>query len=378
MPFARPNLSTLRARIASDINAGLSGIDSLLRYANLRILGDAFAGIINGLYGYLDWIAKQAVPFTATDEYLEGWAALKGVVRKPATASVGVVTFNASSGTIPQGAAVTRSDGVQFLVVADAVAAEGIVEASVRAAQTGAGGNTSAGITMTLASAISGISSLGTVTTALVGGADVELDDAFKSRMIAAYSHPPQGGSATDYVNWALAVPGVTRAWAVPGAYGPGSVGVLFMMDDVNSEFGGFPQGTDGAATAEARGPVGMGDQLMLADALFTLQPVTALVLALAPTPNTIALTIAGLSGTSSPTRTAILAAFKRALQQTAVPGGSTPLSAIEAAIAAVTGTTGFVITAVTASAGSVSPGSAGNITSNAGALPIAGAITYT
>ena len=40
------------------------------------------------------------------------------------------------------------------------------------------------------------------------------------------------GGSQADYVNWARAVPGVTRAWAAP-EQGVGAMTVRFLMDDL-------------------------------------------------------------------------------------------------------------------------------------------------
>lgn len=377
MPFSRPTLSGLRSQAAADINAALPGVDALLRYSNLSIMGDVLAGMTNGLYGYLDWIARQSVPFTATEEYLEGWAALKGVTRKPATKATGSATFTGTSGTIPAGTIAVRADGLQFLTLADATVAGGSVTVDVIADTAGAAGNTPPGATLSLAAGIPGINAQGSVTDALIGGADVEGDDAFRTRMIFAYSTPSQGGSKSDYIKWALEVPGVTRAWVNPNGYGVGSVVVLFMMDTANAAFGGFPQGTNGVAADEARGTAATGDQLILADALFTKQPVTTLVYAATPTANTIDLTIAGIAGASTPTKAAIANAFALALLSAAEPGGQTPVSAIEAAIGAVAGTAGFVITAIACSAGSVSPGAAGNIASNAGALPVPGTITY-
>src|SRR5260363_178601 len=76
---------------------------------------DAQAALAHLHYGYLDWIARQGVPFTAEDEYLEGWAALKGVYRKPAQAAAGRVTFTGAPGAvIPKGAPLVRSDGMTF------------------------------------------------------------------------------------------------------------------------------------------------------------------------------------------------------------------------------------------------------------------------
>lgn len=378
MPFNRPTLSQQRSQVATDMDAALPGTDALLRFSNLRIIGEVLAALTDGQFGYLDWIAKQSSPFTATDEYLEGWAALKGVTRKAASAARGSAVFIGTDGcTIPAGTAVSRSDGAAFATTASATVAAGTVTAPIAALVAGAAGNADAGTMMALAVGIAGISGSGATPGPITGGADIETDAELRSRMLQIYAKPPQGGSIDDYGEWALGVPGVTRVWVTPSGMGPGSVVLFFMMDDAQAAHGGFPQGTNGCASLETRDVPATGDQLALADALYFLQPVTALVYAIAPQPNTIGLTIAGLSGASDVTKAQIAAAYAGALRTGGRPGGVTPVSTIEAAIAAVALTTGFVITAVTASHGTIAPGAAGNITSAAGRLPVPGAIVY-
>lgn len=378
MPFPRPTLTELRRSVATDINAALPGVDALLRYSNLGILSEVLAALASGHYGYLDWIALNAVPFTATGEYLEGWAALKNVTRKPATHSSGVVSFTATEGSVvPVGTIVNRSDGVSYASTASATATGGTVAVPVEAVVAGAVGNAAIGVAVLLAAGISGVGVSGTITTAIGGGADIEEDAELRSRMLAAYASPPQGGSITDYPAWALTVPGVTRCWAQPSAMGPGTIVLLFMMDNVRADQGGFPQGTDGCSAQETRDTAASGDQLLVADAIFPRQSVTALVYAVAPMPNTLNLTIANLSAAPAETKTAIGEAVRTALRFNAVPGGITNVSAIEAAIASVAGTAGFVLTGITASAGSVSNGGVGNIASDVGALPTLGGISF-
>ena len=378
MPFSRPTLTALRSQTAGDINASLPGVDALLRFSNLGIMGDMQAGLANGLYGYLDWIALQMTPFTATGEYLEAWGALKGIIRKPATsASNGAVTFTGTSGTIPAGVVVYRTDGAAYTTLAAQTISGTTAVVSIAAQVAGSSGNTSVGASMSLAVSIAGVNSQGTLSTALTGGSDVETDDELRTRVIQAYSQPSQGGAAADYVRWALNVPGVTRAWCVPSGYGAGTVQVLFMMDDAESAYGGFPQGTNGVATAESRAAAATGDQLTVANAIYPQQPVTALVYATAPTPNTVNMTIVGLASAGAATQAAVNAAFAGAIINSGVPGGTTPMSAIEGAIISVANTTGFVITSITCTAGTVTPGVEGNVISNPGALPVAGVITF-
>lgn len=378
MPYPRPPLTDLRQQIATDIDGATDGVNAFLRHSNMGIIGQAVAGTAHGHYGYLDYIAKQSVPFTATDEYLEGWAALKGVTRKPATYASGVAAFPGTNGkVVPAGTIVSRGDGVQYSSTADATVASGSAAVPIVALATGPAGNAASGTVLYLGAGISGVTSTGAASGVITGGAAIERDDALQARMLTAYRKPGEGGSIDDYGIWATQVPGVTRAWVVRNVMGPGSIGLLFMMDDAQAAFGGFPQGTNGCSTYEARGTAATGDQLTLANYIFSLQPATPLVICRAPLPNTIDLTLTGISGTSSAVKDAIATAVIYALRAGGRPGGVTQILAIEAAIAAVAGSEGAVLTSVTASAGTVAPGSTGNITSNAGCLPVLGTISY-
>ncbi len=378
MPYSRPSLTELRAQIAADIDAARPGLEARFRYSNIGIVGDVQAGGTHGLYGYLDWIARQSVPFTATDEYLEGWAALAKLTRKAATRASGTARFAAAAGkTIAAGAPVTRGDGVAYVTTVLASESGGHIDAPIRAVAGGVAGNAPDGTPLSLGIAISGVTGTGTAQGAIGGGTDTERDNELRSRMLEAFANPEQGGSITDYARWAREIPGVTRAWVQPSIQGPGTVGIFFMMDGARAAAGGFPQGTNGCSVYETRDTTATGDQLIVADALFPRQTVQAVVYAIAPTANVLSFTIAGLSGASDATKAAIDAAIDAALYAGAVPGGVTFSLDIEAAIAAVAGTAGAVVTGITASAGTVAYGGAGNIVSNAGALPTRGTVTY-
>lgn len=376
MPFARPSLSDLRIQVAQDIASALPGADPLLRFSNLGIVGSVLAGLAHLHYGYIDWISLQATPFTATDEFLEAWGALKGVFRLAASSASGTVQFAGTNGTLlPSGSHLVRGDGKTFKTTADGTVASGSVTVPATADADPAGllgafGNTDAASAMSLAQSIAGIQSTGTVATAFTGGADLETDANLRSRVLLAYQNPPHGGDADDYVTWARDVPGVTRAWCVPHGYGAGTVLVFVMFDDAESAHGGFPQGTNGCATGETRDTAATGDQLAVANSIFPLQPVTALVYVIAPTANTVNFTISGLSGASSDTKAAVGAAITSVFRaNSGITAGPSvvPLSYIESAIAAVPLTAGFVITTPS-----------GNISSSSGTVPVLGVITWT
>ena len=328
MPFPRPSLTEQRAQVAADIDAALPGLEARFRYSNIGIIGDVQAGGVHGLYGYLDWIARQSVPFTATDEYLEGWAALAKLTRKPASRAYGTARFTATTGKqIPASQSVTRSDGFTYVTTALASESGGYIDAPIRAVTGGVDGNAPDGTTLSLGIAISGVTGTGAAQDAIGGGADVERDNELRSRMLEAFANPEQGGSITDYARWAREIPGVTRAWVQPSIQGPGTIGIFFMMDAAEAVHAGFPQGTDGCSTYETRDTTATGDQLIVANALFPRQTVQSVVYAVAPIPNTLNFTIAGLSAASDATKNAIAAAIDAALYAGAVPGGSTYVS---------------------------------------------------
>src|SRR5260363_7449 len=303
MPYTRPTLTELRQQVAQDL-----GVDALLRFSNLRIVGDA-------------------------------------------QAAAGRVTFTGAPGAvIPKGAPLVRSDGMTFTTQTSAlVDAEGMATVEVQAESdpaglSGAAGNTPVGTPMTLGTAIAGVQSNGLVHTPLTGGTDLESDDSLRRRMLAAYQQPPQGGSQTDYVQWALQVEGVTRAWCAPQGFGIGTVVVYIMCDQSQAEQAGFPQGEDGVAQDEPRGVAASGDQLRVANHLYVLQPVTALVYVVSPLAHRVDVEISGLPNAAPEIREAIAAAIRAVFSREGQPGRPVYLSSIESAIAAIAGTAGFII----------------------------------
>jgi uncharacterized phage protein gp47/JayE len=386
MPFQRKTLSTLISEVAADISSSLQGADALLRFAVLKIIGKVQAGMSNMQMGYLDWIAKQAVPFTAEDEYLQGWAALKKVYLKEASQAILQVSFPGTVGkTLDVGTQVVRGDGATYTTNAvGTVDSTGFVSVAAKADAAGAAGNSDVGTVMTLGASADGIQSTGSVMATVSSGADIETNDELRSRMLAAYQNTPQGGDKNDYEGWALAVAGVSRAWCAPNGFGVGTVVIYTMFDDAESLHGGFPQGTNGVSQHDEgpggmpRGTIATGDQLVVADALISEQPVTALVYSCAPVPNSLTFTIDGLSGASAATRSAISATISDVFFRSGDPrGGTVNRSDIESSIAAISGTSGFVISLVQGVIDTTVTTYAGNITGSFGSLPVLANVIY-
>lgn len=382
MPFERPDLSALREKCRAYVTGELEDVGALLRFSTLGILADATAGMAHLHYGYLDWIARQCTPATATGEYLSAWGALKGIIRKSAVAATcKEVRFTGTPGsTVSAGAVFNRADGYQYMLDATvSIDDDGTGTGSLTAVLPdptddcsggGDAGNADAGTTLTPDVSWPGTDSTVTMVSAATGGSDIEEEEVYRHRVLYAYQNPPQGGAASDYVQWALEVPGVTRAWCVNRALGPGTVGVYIMTDDDgDSNTGGFPDGTDGVASDEDwtyRKATGV--QLTVADHIRQYQPVTAVVYVMSPVARSIDFEIQVPAGVTAALKSKVESAIDEVLYNVnELDGrGGINLSDLYYAIADIEGMEGFILMTPDA-----------NITLQRGELPVRGTITW-
>jgi len=331
MPFNRPTLTQLLDRAAADIESRLPGTDARLRRAILNVIARVQAGSINGLYGRLDYLADQLMVDTCEAEYLDRWASIWKVTRKAAVQAKGTATITGTAGVaIPAGSTLQRSDGAQFTT--DALATIGVggsVSTAITAVTGGTAGNTAANTQLAFASPIAGANNAATVDAAgLTGGTDTETDAELRTRLLDRIQQPPQGGASGDYVQWALAVAGVTRAWDYPAELGPGTVSVRFMTDDLTVD--GIPAA--GSVTA-------------VQSAIDAVRPVTANVTVVAPVAAPLNLTITGLTPNNATVQAAVQASVADLLRQEATPGGTILLSHLREAIALAAGVTDYTLT---------------------------------
>jgi uncharacterized phage protein gp47/JayE len=336
MPFDRPSLDELRLRVRQDLMNRLPGTDAMLRWNNLRIVADTEAGAVHMLYGRLVWSFQQLFPDTAEGPFLDRWASIWGVPRRPATAAFGPVQFTANPGALyPAGYLMQRADGVQFSVLADAEEVNGVIALTVQATQPGAISNTEPGTELAAVNTVTGVNPLGYVQgNGLVGGADLESDELLRERVLLRIQSPPHGGTASDYVQWAMEVPGVTRAWCYPLELGPGTVVVRFMMDGVRAPAQGIPE---------------PGDVTLVQAHIDTVKPVTAVVTVEAPAPLPVDVTISGLEDDTPDTRAAIQAELLDFFVRTAIPGEEVYPSQIIGAINTAAGVKKFLLVAPSA-----------------------------
>lgn len=237
MPFSRPSLSDIYGRIKADMESRVTGNTKIPRFSLLGILAAVFAGAVWSLYGFISWLARQLFPETADAEFLENHALRFGLVRKAATFAEGVVRFDGTVGTaIPSGTQLQTTGGVPYTTTAAAVITAGVtVSTPIVCSESGAVGNTT-DEHLYLVHPVAGIGTEVAIVSAPVGGQDAETTEELRARVIQRTANPPFSGNPSDFVRWALEVPGVARAWCLPGSeyHGAGTVGVVISTADLS------------------------------------------------------------------------------------------------------------------------------------------------
>jgi uncharacterized phage protein gp47/JayE len=353
MPFERPSLAEIREQARRDFNARLPGADALLAQSNLSVIADVWGGIVMLHYGYQGWMALQLMPDTAETVYLERWASIWGLARRPAVAATGAVLVTGTAGAVvPAGAEFLRIDRVVFQTPDGATLdAAGTATVAVQAVTVGRLGNTAPGVQVQTVGALPGVVAAAFVDAlGIGGGADIETDDALRARLLFRIQRPPMGGSASDYVAWALEVPGVTRAWVTPVEQGAGTVVVRFTMDD-DQHPNGIPW---------------LEDVVLVRDHLNGLRPVTARVIVLAPVPHAIDVAITRLTPDTPTVRRNVEIELHDTLFRHGAPGQTVFASWLWEAISMAAGEQHHTL---------VEP--PGDVPLPAGDLPILGSVTY-
>lgn len=327
--WTTPTLKALRELNRSNIVAQMNS-GAIIPNSIERVFADSNAGLAFLSLLYLDYIAQQVMPDTATDwlpRYADIWLTNNGGGQKPAALASGTITTTGITNTIiPSGAvliggSIPSTTGgnptvISYQVTAQTTVGAGPTPVPIAAITAGTVGNVDSGTTLTWSPAIAGVNGAATVVT-LGGGADQETLDELRARLLQRIRQPPMGGDADDYVAWATSVAGVTRAWTSPLEMGPGTVTVRFMMDDLRASNGGFPLPAD-VATVQAY--------------INSKHPVTAIdVFVVAPIPEPVSFTLTGLNSTNPGTMANIATSVTAMLTAQAAPASSSNGSPIPA-----------------------------------------------
>ena len=273
MPWATPALRDVRGFVRDSIRAYLPGSDAAVPNSVLRVLSDVQGGLCHMTLQYVDWLSLQLLPDTAETEWLDRHGEIwlvnsDGTVgRKSATLADGTVTVTGVGGAIlPMAQQMTSGAIVYETTEQITIAANAPTAVAVRAITPGTVGNQVEGASLSLLNQPVSVDTIATVIV-LDNGTDTETDDQLRARILQRIRNPPMGGAVADYEAWALAVPGVTRAWAAP-EQGVGTITVRFLMDDLRASDDGWPTPADVQTVADyidSKRPVTVKDCYVLA-----------------------------------------------------------------------------------------------------------------
>lgn len=339
MPFERQSLAQLLTLVSANLESELPGYSGYVKNTPEYALSVAMAGLMHGVHGHLSWLSKQVFADTAEGEYLARIAAIYGVDRIEGAKATGTITFYATkSGVVcPAGTVWVYPDGTRFIQNADETSTSlggglfGKSNVAVTAAEKGVSGNVYSNIEIKIESPQLDLTGYG-LTGSIGSGADDESDTALLSRLLLRLRTPTRGGSTTDYVQWALEVPGTTRAWARAHQFGMGTVGLCFVRDG------------DGSGSAII--PI-TGEVSAMQDYLDAKRPATATVTAFAPVNIPILMSLSITPNTTA-VQNAITSSLSDFFLRESYPGAVIRLSKIAEAISSASGEVAHEISSIT------------------------------
>ena len=220
--------SALAGKLAADSGAVVvDGGDLSLR---LR----AVAAELFSLEAQGEFLARQSFPQTATGEYLDRHALLRGLTRGSARKAKGTLRFYlaetaAEAREIPAGTRCMTAPGTAFVTTERGSIAAGTLSCAVAAeADTaGSGGNAAPGSIVYMMHPPVGVSGV-TNDTAFSGGSDGEGDEALRARILASYRTLPNGANAAYYESKVMDLDNVAAVSVLPRERGIGTVDVIF------------------------------------------------------------------------------------------------------------------------------------------------------
>lgn len=213
---ARDEALLRNAKVSKDA-VERKGSDANILIAGIAVVGDQVVGQVAQLSAesFLNSAKGQALDRLVFDRY--------GLVRKPAAASLGTVSFTSpvaapTTFTIPAGVRLQTADGIQFLTTEATVFTAGSVGplyVAVRSVLAGPAQNVRAGTITSINTAIQSSPQGLAVTNpfATAGADDVETDDSLRDRARRFFT-TARRGTLPSIEAAALGVPGVNRASA--------------------------------------------------------------------------------------------------------------------------------------------------------------------
>jgi len=238
--FDYPSVKDLAQKARNSFRAEMPGTDPWTWPSVLHVCAKVWAGITWSIYGRLKQIDRTRFMYTSKGQELDLHGAEYLIGRLPASFASGPIkVIGPTNAVIPLGTVFTRSDGLTYTATATtALSAAGQGTIYAVCSVTGAIGNCVFG---TLFASV--FTNAGAAAGGIGAGADIEADDGYRNRLLLRKRFIPMGGNASDYISWALSVPGITRVFVDDsGVCSVAGDVVVYIMSDITHAAGyGIP-----------------------------------------------------------------------------------------------------------------------------------------
>lgn len=183
-------------------------------------------------YAYAQGYGEMIFPDENSGEYIDIQAAQYEIYRKEAAKATVRLMFTGSAGLqIPAGTRFRTGSGLEYALDSSvSIGDSGTAAGTATAVQTGTEYNVPAGQIVAPVSAVNGLTKV--ESEEATGGINEETDAELVQRLYQHLRKPPTSGNVQHYLEWALTVPGVTKAKIFPLWNGPGTVKVVLLGQD--------------------------------------------------------------------------------------------------------------------------------------------------
>lgn len=216
------NVSTtkqLAAQNLATLELALNQESPLNPKSYLRVIAGLEAFNFTQLYKFATERAKQNLALTATGNDLDLIGNNYDTPRKEAESAVLEIQLPGINGTIipATNSFIGDSNGERYFPDNSETIIGGFATIDVTAENPGVSGNLNIGETLSIATQVPGAETTATVTDVINIGAERELDDPYRTRILDVIRAQTGGGNTADFRIWAQAVAGVKRAYPYSG-----------------------------------------------------------------------------------------------------------------------------------------------------------------
>lgn len=244
----------------------------LLEKAVVKSIGYSLAALLGTLWTQILWVFKQCFPHTCSLPILKLWGNLVGIEYKTGeTSNLKIELNNVTASYLPTGTVYKDlKSGLIYRTISQSNAENGKIYATVVCNTSGSIGNLSIGTVLNISNPYEGIPSNATVTDVIIEGSSDEEVETYRKRVLYKFRFKSHGGSALDYYNWAMEVPGIVDVFPYVLEEGTVSVYLVAAGSGINRSPSGnitpnpFPNWVDG----EFQEYEGSGQLLQVAKAI--------------------------------------------------------------------------------------------------------------